>query len=378
MIYHNKKNVLRRLFVFFLLLLISFQVTGNEIRAMWVVRNTLQSKTSIQEMIKIAELAGIDNLFVQVNMSGFAYYKSGRLPLAVSSFDPLDYVLKEAHSRGIKVHAWLNAFTVGSLGSKPQNSQNVLYKHPDWALVDSDGHSVLSYSKGKSSEALPTLYLEPGLKEVQNWVVENFLEVVARYPVDGIHFDFIRYPGRDFGYHPEATKDFVAKFGFKPQELTKDFLKTRERLGRERYQEAQRYFDDFRRAQITSIVQRVYEGTKKLRPNCLVSAAVFPEPSDAKEQKFQDWFTWLSEGFLDYACPMIYDTEDYILAMRLNSIEKLTTKNRVIVGLGPYKDSVEGTLRKLDYVKSRGFAGFILFSYDSIKESSLGTKMNRE
>jgi uncharacterized lipoprotein YddW (UPF0748 family) len=90
-IYHNKKNVLRRLFVFFLLLLISFQVTGNEIRAMWVVRNTLQSKTSIQEMIKIAELAGIDNLFVQVNMSGFAYYKSGRLPLAVSSFDPLDY-----------------------------------------------------------------------------------------------------------------------------------------------------------------------------------------------------------------------------------------------------------------------------------------------
>lgn len=374
--YHNKKKVLRQLFVFLLLLLISSQVTGNEIRAMWVVRSTLQSKTSIHEMIRIAELAGIDNLFVQVNMSGFAYYKSNRLPQAVSSFDPLDYVLKEAHSRGIKVHAWLNAFTVGSLGSKPQNSQHVLYKHPDWALVDNDGNSVLSYSKGKASEALPTLYLEPGLKEVQNWVVENFLEVVTHYPVDGIHFDFIRYPGRDFGYHPEATKGFVAKFGFKPQELVTDFRKTREKLGRDRYQEAQLYFDDFRRAQITSIVQRVYEGTKKIRPNCLVSAAVFPEPSDAKDQKFQDWFTWLAEGFLDYACPMIYDTEDYILAMRLNSIEKLIAKNRVIVGLGPYKDSVEGTLRKIDYVKNRGFAGFILFSYDSIKGSTLWTKMN--
>lgn len=348
---------------------------GANIRGLWVVRGTMQSKEAILEMLDKAQEAGINHVFVQVNMSGFAYYQSERLPLAISSFDPLDFVIKEAHLRGIKVHAWLNAFTVGALGSKPTNKMQILYQHPEWALVDIEGVSVLDYQRGTASESLPTLYLEPGLKGVQDWVVENFLEVVSKYDVDGLHFDFIRYPSRNFGYHPEVVREFEDKFGFKPQAIVKDYRHLKEQLGRDGYKEAKDYFDDFRRDQITNIVRRVYEGTKEINPNCLVSAAVFPIPADAVDQKFQDWFLWLKNSYLDFACPMIYDTEDYILSIRLADIERLVDKNKIIVGLGPYKDTVSGTLRKIETVEKKNFAGFMLFSYDSIKDSSLWSNL---
>ena len=377
-----KNKILKRigqfLLAFLSLLLISTSIDGTSIQGIWVVKSTLQSKQSILEMVEKAAQAGLDQLFVQVNMSGYAYYKSERLPLAVSGFDPLAYLLEKAHQRGLKVHAWINAFTVGSLGSTPSNPKHVLYQHPDWALVDIDGVSVLEYSKGKASEALPALYLEPGLKEVQDWVVENYLEVVRNYAVDGIHFDFIRYPGRSFGFHPQVGQVFFEQFGFWPEDLVKDWSSLKAKLGREGFLKATRWFDDYRRASISSIVQRVYLKTKELQPSCIVSAAVFPQYADAFEQKFQDWFSWLNEGYLDWALPMVYDPEAYILDLRLNDLAGGVDKKKVAIGLGPYQDSCEGTLNKIAKVKKAEFLGYVLFSYDAIRDSKLWLLLNKE
>lgn len=372
------KRIGQLLLAFLSLLLISTGIDGTSIQGIWVVRSTLQSKQSILEMVEKAAEAGLDQLFVQVNMSGYAYYKSERLPLAVSGFDPLAYLLEEAHKRGLKVHAWVNAFTVGALGLRPTNPKHVLYQHPDWALVDVDGVSVLEYSKGTASEALPALYLEPGLKEVQDWVVENYLEVVRNYAVDGIHFDFIRYPGRSFGYHPQVGQLFFEQFGFWPKDLIKDWSSLKAKLGRDGYLEASGWFDDYRRKSITSIVHRVYQKTKEFRPTCIVSAAVFPQYADACEQKFQDWFSWLNEGYLDWALPMVYDPEDYILDLRLSDLARRVDKKKVAIGLGPYQDSCEGTLNKIAKVKKAEFLGYVLFSYDAIKNSELWLLINKE
>ncbi|HPT60503.1 MAG TPA: family 10 glycosylhydrolase [Bacillota bacterium] len=329
-----------------------------EIRGIWVTRSTLTSKESIIQMLSDVKDANLTDVFVQVNANGYAYYASDRLPPAVASFDPLGFVLEEAAKRDLRVHAWVNAFTTGSLGSPPSDPRHVLFQHPEWSTVDIKGVPVLEYPKSRASEALPTQYLEPGLPEVQRWVIDNCFEIVEKYPVAGIHLDFLRYPGSEFGYHPQALERFEEEHGALHLgfEVDGDF-------------KAEEAFNRFRREQITFIIQSIFEGVKKCKRDVSVSAAVYPSYDDALNHKFQDWFTWLERGYADFVCPMIY-TPDYDLFLHgLAEIMGLDIdQSKVAVGLGAYQDQKEGVAEKIQTLKEHGFYGFVLFSYDALKE----------
>ncbi|MDD2431497.1 MAG: family 10 glycosylhydrolase [Firmicutes bacterium] len=349
------------------------------IQGIWVVRTTLASRESVFAMLKEVEKANLTDILVQVNMSGYAYYQSSRLPPAVTDFDPLQLLLQEAHQKDLKVHAWINAFTVGPLGLNQTNPNHVLYQHPEWSTVDIKGISVLEYPKSRASEALPTQYLEPGLKEVQDWVIQNCLEVVENYPVDGIHLDFLRYPGKDFGYHPEVVREFQEEYGSLSQTLILDEKRVETGPSKTMHLGSSLEFDEFREKQITRIIKEVYVGTKKLRPDLLVSAAVYPDPQEAVDDKFQNWFMWLDENLIDFVVPMVYSSDHTIFLDALAKIsEKEVDLEKVVVGLGPYQDTLGGTISKIETVKEEGYGGFVLFSYDAIKESGFLELLNLE
>ena len=113
----------------------------NEVRALWVVRNTLTSPEKIHRMVESAASTGFNTLIVQVRGRGDAYYRSRWEPRAVElkdqpkDFDPLAVTIAEAHQRGLKVHAWLNTSLLANLDALPTDPSHVYNKHPEWLAV---------------------------------------------------------------------------------------------------------------------------------------------------------------------------------------------------------------------------------------------------
>ena len=126
------------------------------------------------------------------------------------------------------------------------------------------------------------------------------LEVVRNYDVDGIHFDYIRYPDSDYCYCTGCGARFQSQTGQTVTNWPADVLATGA---------LRNAFLDWRRAQITRLVAAVYAGVKALKPGVQVSAAVFPDATSAYDGVGQDWRRWITNGIVDFLCPMDYTTE---------------------------------------------------------------------
>ncbi|MBO8141263.1 MAG: family 10 glycosylhydrolase [Firmicutes bacterium] len=282
---------------------------GRAVRGLWVVRHELATPGSIDQVLATAQEVGATDLFVQVNGRGEAYYRSSLLPPASGidpGFDPLDYVLRRAKSKGLRVHAWINAFTAASLSSTPEHPDHVLNRHPDWVTVDRDGRTLWEYSLEEAMANVPARMLDPGLPGVQAFVFEAVMEVVERYPVDGIHLDYARYPSRRFGYHPESVARFQAVYGFDPGRLEQDAAAFVAQNGWDAFDQRMTQWDRWRREQVTGLMQQIRQGLKERRPGMLLSAAVHADIDDAVNNRLQDWPFWVRSGLLDFVVPMAY------------------------------------------------------------------------
>jgi len=107
-----------------------------EQRYLWVVRNSLTSKSSINQMINFATLNRFNHILVQVRGRGDAYYNSMIVPKSQlindANFDPLAYLIPRAKEKGIHVHAWVNTYLLWSSRSKPVQDDHLFYSHPEW------------------------------------------------------------------------------------------------------------------------------------------------------------------------------------------------------------------------------------------------------
>jgi len=151
-------------------------------------------------MVDDAERAGVTDLIVQVRGRGDAYYASRYAPAPPDLarawkrsevFDPLALVLEEAHQKGMRVHAWLNVYLVWGRGRPPEG--HVVRTHPEWIAQDVDGNPMNSYSFHALTRAMTEgVYLDPGNPEVMHHFTDIVRELVGRYPVDGMHLDYVR------------------------------------------------------------------------------------------------------------------------------------------------------------------------------------------
>ncbi|MEP6820445.1 MAG: family 10 glycosylhydrolase, partial [bacterium] len=125
-------------------------------------------------------------------------------------------------------------------------------------------------------------------------------------------------------------------------------------------------FGDFQREQITMLVERIYRGVKKRKPQVTVSAAVFANDENAYKRRFQDWRRWLAMGILDVACPMAYSTDTAVFQKQIEVATSTAhaAGRRVWAGIGAYRIPVESTVEKINVARGLGAEGIILFSYD--------------
>ena len=359
-----------------------------EVRALWVVRTSITSPEDVRTLIANAKAANINTLVVQVRGRGDAYYCSRWEPRSVAleaqpvTFDPLREVLEQAHAAGIEVDAWLNTYLIANLGELPPPQPDHIYNaHPDWLAVPrraaGDLYSVdpndpifrqrIVEESNRDRSQLEGIYSSPASAEVQQHVYDIFMDVVENYDVDGVHFDYVRFPNVDFDYSRAALDGFrdslELRLSLQERRSLAEQARTRPLIYVEKYSVA---WNRYRRQQVTSLVERIYQGVKQRKPSVRVSAAVFANDQEAFAHRFQDWRTWLEQGILDVLCPMAYTTDTSTWKQQIRQARDLALGREVWAGIGAWRQSPENTMSKIRVGRRMGVDGFILFSYAAV------------
>ena len=171
----------------------------------------------------------MNTLFVQVRGRGDAFYRSELAPRSPllerqpRDFDPLRRLLERARLRGLSVHAWVNVLLTAHFG-QPLPRGHVLEKHPEWAMVPKSVSTAglvaagarrleLIAAAGRSEGDVEGYYLSPSIPAVADHLERVVRELVRAYTVDGLHLDFIRYPGQSFDYSRAALDGFRRSTG---------------------------------------------------------------------------------------------------------------------------------------------------------------------
>lgn len=343
-----------------------------EMRGLWVVRTGLVSPAAVDRVVDQAAAGGFNTLFVQVRGRGDAFYDARREPRSLllarqpAGFDPLGRLIERAHARGLHVHAWVNVLLAAGFGA-PLPRGHVLAQHPEWAMVPRaaaraaqtvprKGLLWLIRKHGRADGDTEGYYLSPSAPEVPAYLEGVVRELVRGYPLEGLHFDFIRYPGRDWDYSPAALEAFRRTRG---RGDAHDVLAL-PALDPEGW-------SAFRRDALTALGDRLATSARAERPGLVVSAAVVPDEATALTQKHQDWPRWLARGTLDAVCPMAYTPDTRLFRKQVERVRLLAGAQRPVwAGVGAYKLDLAGVVEQIDAARASGAAGVLVFSQESL------------
>jgi len=299
-------------------------------KALWVVRDKITGAAAIDDLLEDAATRGIFDLVVQVRGRGDAYYRSNLEPRAealVEDIDPLDRLVRYGAAVGVRIHAWANVFFVWSHPEKqlPKNAAHLVNRHPEW-LLRPDGVSALDPAGGTDWEGI---YTDPANAQARARAIAVFEDIVRRYRVEGLHYDYVRYPQVTYAEVP----------------------------------------DDH--AHVTTLVRESAARLRAARPGVIISAAVFPDPSVARDRVLQRWPEWAAEGLVDLLCPMAYRTDTTEVARILTAARAAAPKTEMWGGLMAYAGEPARLAAQMQVVKDAGCQGAILFAYEPAQRDLL-------
>lgn len=340
-------------------------------RALWVSRWDWYDRPALESMLDQAAGANFNIIYFQVRGRSDAYYQSSLEPWAHRppafvlgqdpGWDPLAVALERAHALGLEVHVWLNAL-IGWCGAEaiPETTpRHVLLEHPEWRMVTETG--------GTNAEGCT--FLTPGAPGVRTHLAAVAADIARRYPVDGVHLDYIRYPNPDFSYDDATLAGFDA----------------------EREAEPGLTFGDYRRRLVTRTVAEVRDSMHAVDPSLPLSAAVWgiyrntrgwANVSTGYDTRFQDAWGWAEAGIVDVIAPMIYwdieaqygDRLDF--AWLADEVAEGVSGAHVYTGMG-VESSGEGFCIGCDVVaqiyraRTAGAEGVSVFSGRLVREAGL-------
>jgi uncharacterized lipoprotein YddW (UPF0748 family) len=171
------------------------------INGLWVHPERVLTPELADKTLDQAQRCRMTDIYVLVFHHEQAWFRTPHCPISKSvkeGFDPLGYCITKGHKRGMRVHAW---FVNGQAGDNGPGA--IMSEHPDWQSEDANGAKVLWFD-----------FCKP---EVRRFQKDLMLSAVTNYPeLDGIHFDYIRYPNANLSYSPSVLKAFRKDTGFAP------------------------------------------------------------------------------------------------------------------------------------------------------------------
>ena len=244
--------------------------------------DTVAQKRELVMLLDSLQQLNVNTILLQTRVRGDVIYPSRIEPFSHiltgkegkdPGYDPLAFAIEECHKRGMQLHAWIVTFPLGKdehmkrLGSRALSRTN---------------SALCTRYKG-------SWYMEPGNPATADYICKIATEITSRYDVDGIHLDYVRYPDRTKGY-PDGM--LYRRYG-KGLSLA-----------------------DWRRANVTRVVRKVYDAVKSIKPWVRVSCAPLGKYGDltsyssygwnAHDAVFQEAQEWMRDGIMDILFPMLY------------------------------------------------------------------------
>ncbi len=331
------------------------QSPKHEVRAAWIstasgdwpkTTDVVEQQRSLIEIFDILKNNTFNTVFFQVRPRGNTYYRSDIEPWAHHltgtlgkdpGWDPLAFAIDEARQRGMELHAWFNVAKVWGIGDLPAHSQHIVRAHRDWV---------------KQVEG--EWWVDMGNPEAREYTENAVLELVQKYDIDGIHFDFIRYPNDKF--------DDWSSFS-----MWSD--------GMER--------GEWRRNNITSFVRNCYDQIRTEKPWVKVGSApigIYQSINGAQSSfagysgVFQDSRAWLREGIHDYVTPQLYWTigeqknpYDPDFTALCNDWARENYGRHVYAGIGIYRENVQPeTKEQIEASRKAHTQGQAFFRFENL------------
>lgn len=329
----------------------------SSIRAVWVTRWDYKAPDDIVKIMDNCRNAGFNTVLFQVRGNGTVFYRSRIEPWADElggrdpGFDPLAVACDAAHRRGLSLHAWVNVIP-GWRGNKPPDNPRQLYNaRPDWFWRDAAGRrEPLGWYNN----------LNPCYPEVRRYLTAIMHEVVSRYPVDGLHLDYIRFPNEWNEGYPRGAR--VPDYPRDPRTLAlfkKETGKIPER--------APHLWDRWRTEKITQLVIQIRSMLRDTRPDIPLSAAVGASMAEARRRHFQDVQRWIELGLLDAVYPMNYEANMRSFDQRIAAWAPLQQKLPVVTGVMFDKRQSMAVNKQVERAYRSG-RNFSAFAYNSLFE----------
>jgi uncharacterized lipoprotein YddW (UPF0748 family) len=297
-----------------------------EVRAVWITvlsrldwpqtratsaATIAQQKAELCQQLDQLKAANFNTVLMQTRVRGDLIYPSAYEPFSEAltgtqgrdpGYDVLKFAVDECHKRGMECHAWVVAIPIGNNQHvQAQGKQSVVKKHPELCIKHGN-----------------FWYLNPGHPGTKEYLLKICQEMADKYDIDGISFDYIRYPDGKLRFPDHAT---YRRYG-KGLSLA-----------------------DWRRENLTELVRYIYKGVKKDHPYLKVGSSPLGKYRDtnrypsrgwnAYHTVFQDAGAWLEEGIQDLVFPMLYFRENNFYPFVMDWKER-SHGRMVVPGLGAY------------------------------------------
>ncbi|GAA4914761.1 hypothetical protein GCM10023334_015020 [Nonomuraea thailandensis] len=313
-----------------------------QLRAMWIssVANIdWPSRTGLSVSAQQAEFRAwldlavskrMNAVVVQVRPTADAFWPSPYEPWSQwltgtqggnPGYDPLAFMVNEAHARNLEFHAWFNPYRIANHDDPSRLvATHPARQHPDWRFA---------YG-GK-------LYYNPGIPEVRDFIEDAIMDAVSRYDVDGVHLDDYFYP------YPVSGQNI-------PDAATFD-----------RYGGSFADVGDWRRNNVNLLVRELDQRIHAAKPH--VSFGISPfgiwrnagtDPLGSRTSGLQSYDAiyadsrqWVKQGWVDYLAPQIYwhigfSTAAYEVLTAWWSEQVRGTGVQLVIGQAAYRAGASG------------------------------------
>jgi uncharacterized lipoprotein YddW (UPF0748 family) len=327
-----------------------------------VIENSpvLSSRENIFDLVKFAKASKIETLFVQVyraNQSWFPSQFADQTPyvenLKKVGEDSFALLIKEAHKNGIEVHAWLNLMS--------------LSKNMDAKILQKYGPEILTRNlKPKSTikdyQIDNQYFLEPGDLRVRQELGSILEELIKTYPqLDGIQFDYIRYPDVEphYGYSAINVKRF------------------KEATGQSEIVDGSEIWQKWKRDQVTELLTGLTKKAKSLKPDIHISTTGCMMFVRAYYEAFQDWALWVNSGLIEFVTIMSYPPTVAEFQKQIEDARQhVKDFTKVNIAVGAYKciKTPDIFIRQWEICQEAHGLGCAVFYYGNLLENPLLSK----
>jgi uncharacterized lipoprotein YddW (UPF0748 family) len=357
--------MMRFLFVLFL-----FTLGYTQSRGLWVTRYTLSSSKNISDLKRFSVENEITDVFIQLRGRSDAYYYSEvekNHKFEHNNNEQLKELFAFFKANKINTHIWLNVFLMASsLEATVLKKNHVLNRNKNWVDASSDfkklSQTIEETDDLKDNPELEGIYVLPCFPDLQKYYNDIVREIITLFKPDGIHFDYFRLAGKDYGFHPRMRMKFNKETKLNAEYLMRD----NSNLDLKTYQEIESTWIDFLNKQFTDFLSSMTKIDRKTK----WSVAVKPDFLKAKNNYAQDWQYWINHDIVDFVVPMNYVRNEDLFSSRLNQYLETKNSKKIWIGVSSYNQSLDELTSKIKKVNDVNL-NLSIFSFNDLQKKEI-------